>query len=316
MAVVSIVIATYNREPLLRECLASIFEQTDMNKTEIIVVDDASIDGGATVATVQREFPSVRLLAQAKNVGFGVANNLGVASAGAPYVMLLNNDAILLGDTCGSLVRFLEENPDVACVAPRIVLRSRQRQSRVFGNLPTLWRIAMQSLGLGLALPGKQILQGVDGRDSPRPVNGDVGWVSGVCMAMRRSDFIAVGGFDPIFFMYCEDVDLCWRLSERGRIVRLDDHPVLHYGGGVASSIEGQLRNSLLQQRNLLKIVSKRSGPGAVRVAAGLLSLGLALRIAAGLALIPRRGLKHNVVLRSSWLRMVDLIRPASMPVA
>jgi GT2 family glycosyltransferase len=116
--------------------------------------------------------------------------------------------------------------------------------------------------------------------------------------------------------MYCVDVDLCWRLSERGRIVRLDHHPVLHCGGGVASSIEGQLRNSLLQQRNLLKIVSKRSGPGAVRVAAGLLSLGLALRIAAGLALIPRRGLRHNVVLRSSWLRMVDLIRPASMPVA
>jgi hypothetical protein len=109
-------------------------------------------------------------------------------------------------------------------------------------------------------------------------------------------------------------MDLCSRLKAYGRIVHLDEHPVLHYGGGVASSIDAQLRNSLLQQRNLLKIVSRRSGRVTAHAARLLISLGLLLRILAGLALIPRRGLKGNIVLRSSWLRLSDLIRPVSMP--
>jgi GT2 family glycosyltransferase len=284
-----------------------------MRETEIIVVEDASRDNGATIAMTQREFPSVRLLALAENVGFCAANNLGVAASSAPYVMLLNNDAVLLSDTGGSLVRFLQEHPDVTCVGPRIVLPNGARQPRVFGNLPSLWRIAMQSLYLGQLFAHVPILEGVDGLERSDLVR-DVGWISGVCMVMRRLDYRAVGGFDPSFYMYCEDMDLCSRLKAYGRIVHLDEHPVLHYGGGVASSIDAQLRNSLLQQRNLLKIVSRRSGRVTAHAARLLISLGLLLRILAGLALIPRRGLKGNIVLRSSWLRLSDLIRPVSMP--
>jgi O-antigen biosynthesis protein len=314
MPTVSVIICTYNREALLRKCLTSIIRTSDMHATEIVVVDNASVDD--TAAMVRREFPTARLLVQNENVGFCVANNIGVAASSTPYVMLLNSDAVLLGDTAGNLVRFLEEHHDVKCAGPRIVLPSGERQPRVFGNLPSLWRIAMQSLYLGLLFPRIPVLEGVDGRDRPGPVD-DVGWISGVCMAMRRLDFIAVGGFDPTFFIYCEDVDLCSRLSEcGGRIVRADNHPVLHYGGGSSPLIAAQLRNSLLQQRNLLKIVRRRSGRLACGAASLLIALGLLLRIAVGVTRIPTRGLRSNVLLRSSCLRICDLVMPVPMPLA
>lgn len=312
MPTVSVIVCTYNGEALSRECLTSIIRTSDVHVTEIIVVDNGSVDD--TVAMVRREFPTVRLLVQNENVGFCVANNIGVAASSAPYIMLLNSDAVLLGDTAGNLVRFLQEHENVKCAGPRIVLPNGERQPRVFGNLPSLWRIAMQSLYLGLLFPGIPVLEGVDGRDLPGPMD-DVGWISGVCMVMRRLDFIAVGGFDPTFFLYCEDVDLCSRLSQRGgRIVRIDNHPVLHYGGASSPLIAAQLRNSLLQQRNLLKIVRRRSGRSASAAASLLISLGLLLRIVVGVAHIPTRGLRNNVLLRSSWLRIRDLVMPVSTP--
>jgi GT2 family glycosyltransferase len=314
MPTVSVIICTYNRAALLRECLTSIIRTSDMRASEIIVVDNASVDD--TAATVRREFPTVRLLVQNENVGFCVANNIGVAASSAPYVMLLNSDAILLSDAAGNLVRFLEEHDDVKCAGPRIVLPNGERQPRVFGNLPSLWRIAMQSLYLGRLFPWIPVLEGVDGRDRPGPVD-DVGWISGVCMVMRRLDFISVGGFDPTFFIYCEDVDLCSRLSERGgRIVRIDTYPVLHYGGGSSPLVAAQMRNSLLQQRNLLKIVRRRSGRLASAAASLLISLGLLLRIIVGVARVPTRGLRSNILLRSSWLRIRDLVSPVSTPLA
>jgi GT2 family glycosyltransferase len=311
MGRLAIVIVNYNTAALLRGCLAAIHAVTDVKGTEIIVVDNASVDNSA--AMVSREFPEVRLLALSENLGFGVANNLGVATSSASYIMLLNSDAVLLEDTGVGLVRYLEEHDDVSCVGPRIVLSTGERQPRVFGNLPSLWRIAMQSLHLDLLFPRTSIFEGTDGRDRGH-MESDVGWISGVCMVMRRADFLAVGGFDPGIFMYCEDVDLCSRLSERGgRIVRIDRFPVLHYGGASSPSMAAQVKNTVRQQRNLLRVVRGRSGRAASHAARLLLLTGLLLRIAAGLVLTPKRGVRSNLLLCSSWRRMVDLVLPVSL---
>jgi len=307
MAVLSVVIVSYNTVVLLHDCINSILSTSDMDSTEIIVVDNASVDD--SVAMVRQKFPAVRLLVQNENVGFGAANNVGVAASSAPYVMLLNSDAILLSNTARSLIRYLEENPGVSCVGPRIVLPNGQRQRRAFGNLPTVRRIAMQSVCLGLLFPRVAAFEGVDGGDRPGPED-KVGWITGVCMMMRRLDFVAAGGFDPTIFMYCEDIDLCWRLSGDGsKIVRLDDHPVLHFGGGSSPSTTAQVRNSRLQQRNLLNIIQIHSGRLASNVTAILILLGLAPRIVAGVCFLPMKGLRHNMILLSSWFRILDLVK-------
>jgi GT2 family glycosyltransferase len=311
MPLLSIIIGAYNREALLRECLASIFQTADMAITEVVVVENGSTDG--TVSMVRREFPAVNLIVLPDSVGYCVANNVGVEAAKAPYIMLLNDDAILLGDAAEGLRRYLEADANVKCVGPKVLLPNGEPQPRVFGYLPSFWRLAMQSLSIRALLPGVSLLEGVDGKVRAGPAD-TVGWISGVCMVMRRDDFLAAGGFDPSFYMYCEDVDLCWKLTKNGgKVVRLDDYAVRHYGGGVASSVASQLRNSRLQQRNLLKIVTARSGKASARIAGMLIFLGLLLRFLAGVALVPIRGLDRNVLLRSSLLRMADLTGVASV---
>ena len=306
----AVIVVSYNTAHLLRECLTAILDHS--GDAEIVVVDNASADGSA--AMVQREFPSVRLIAQARNTGFGAANNVGVQAAAAEFVMLLNSDAILLEDTGRALVDYLRAHPDVICAAPRIVLPNGERQARVFGNQPSLWRIATQALYLSALFPGSESLAGIDGRE-PNTAEATVGWISGVCMVMRRTDFLAASGFDPEIFMYCEDVDLCGRLARPGsRIVRVDRFAVRHYGGASSPTLAAELRNAVWVQRNLLRVVRRRSGRGAAYAARLLISVGLILRVAAGLAAVPKRGVRNNRLLRTSWLRMRDLVgaRPAA----
>jgi GT2 family glycosyltransferase len=306
MPELSVVVCTFNREALLRECLASIFRTADMQSTEVIVVENGSTDG--TVEMVRTDFPTVRLIVLPTSVGYCVANNVGAAAATAPYLMLLNDDAVLIGNAADGLVRHLERRPDVKCLGPLVLLASGAPQPRVFGNLPSLWRIAAQSLYLGMLLPGFVAFEGVDGR-RVGPA-GAVGWISGVCMVTRRADFLSVGGFDESFYMYCEDIDLCWKLTQHGgRVVRDEKFSVLHYGGGQAASVTAQIRNSLLQQRNLLKIVRRFSGPASARAAALLIFVGLAPRLLVGLCVSPRRGVAGNALLQTSFVRLKDLLR-------
>lgn len=298
----SIVIVSYNTAALLADCLRAVAAQTDLANTEVIVVDNASSD--ESVAMVARDFPWVHLIAHSENAGFGIGNNLGVRQSSAPYVLLLNSDAILLEDTGAALVDYLERHEDVIAVAPKIVMTNGERQPRVFGNLPGLWHILMQSLDIGSLFPRIPALAGIDGRDLTRPEQ-NVGWISGVCIAMRRSDYEAVAGFDPALFMYCEDIELCWRLSKRGgRIVRLDRHGVLHLGGGSSRGLAGQLRNAVMQQQNLLQIIAKHEGKATSLAARALIFGGLVMRTCAGLAVVPRRGFANNLLLRTSLRRM------------
>lgn len=303
----AVVVVNYNTAALLRDCLSAIYAVANRASIEVIVVDNASVDGSVTM--VREAFPDVHLLTQSTNLGFGTANNVGVASASAPYVMLLNSDAVLLEDTGAALVQYLRDHPDVMCAGPRIVLPNGERQDRAFGNLPSLWRVLLQCLNISRVFPWFRAIEGIDGRHRPGPED-DVGWITGVCMVMRRADFQAVGGFDPSIFMYCEDIDLCARFSQKGgRVVRVDRYAVLHHGGASSPSVASQLRNAVWQQTNLLKIVRARSGRPAALVARVLLFVGMVLRLAAGVALIPKRGVRDNVTLRSSWLRLLDLLR-------
>jgi GT2 family glycosyltransferase len=302
----SIVIVSYNTVGILRDCLQAALLHSRALPTQIIVVDNASSDGSASM--VQREFPSVHLIEAGANLGFGAANNLGVKATQAPFVLLLNSDAILHSDTGAALVDYLQRHPDVACVGPRIMLRDGRRQPKVFGEQPTLWRVSMQNLGLNRLFPRSRLLRGVDSDHLSGP-EMDTGWISGVCMAMRREDFVRIGGFDESIFMYCEDIDLCSRLQQRGgRIVHLDTQAVTHWLGASSKTTAARVRNAVWQQRNMLKIVERRNGRAAGYAARLVLLGGQGLRVLAGLALAPRDGLEDNLLLRASCSRVLDLV--------
>lgn len=303
---ISIVIVSFNTREVLHECLQAVAEHCDLQRCEVIVVDNDSRDGSPQM--VRESFAWVKLLALDNNLGFGLGNNAGVEAAVAPYVMLLNSDAILSQDTPARLCEYLKEHTDVVCVGPKIVMPSGKRQPKVYGHLPTLAHLFNQSLGLNGLFPAIPFFRGIDDDTcSEREMN--VGWISGVCMMMPRTAYLSVGGFDKAFFMYCEDIDLCARLQdEQGGIVHLEDFALMHYGGESSKSCSAKVRNTLWQQRNLLFIVKRRSGWLSYQLAKPVLALGLLLRLAVATLMLPRRGIKNNVLLQSSWFRLCDLL--------
>lgn len=299
----SIVIVSFNTRDMLRECLQAVFKHTADITFEVIVVDNASQD--SSPAMVREAFPQVLLIELNENVGFGMGNNAGVKAARGRHLFLLNSDAILLENTPLALSQYLQQHPDIACLGPRIVCPSGQLQPKTFGHQPSPWRLLMQSLGL--AYLGLRICEGVDGIQRSAP-EMDVGWLSGVCLCLRREDYLAVGGFDSRFFMYAEDVALSGRLHrERGRVVLFDRFDVLHYGGAGSPNLDSRVRNAVWQQRHILQVCQDEYGRCARFVSTFLVAIGLLLRLAIALALLPTRGVRQNIGLHTSRARLLDI---------
>jgi GT2 family glycosyltransferase len=200
------------------------------------------------------------------------------------------------------------QHAHVSCVGPRIVLPlTAERQPKAFGYQPALKNVLMQSLGLNKIFARCDFFNGIDGeyRDQAQM---QVGWLSGVCMMMRKADYLAVGGFDARFFMYCEDIDLCMKLSRLGRIVFVDDYPVMHYGGASTKSLGSKIRNSVWQQQNLLTIIRDYYGQFVAVIARAILGIGMCIRLAIAVLMIPKRGITHHEALSIAWARLLDLL--------
>lgn len=272
------IIVSYNTRDLLAACLASLYAHTRGVTFEIVVVDNASADGSA--AMVREKFPAAVLVESGENLGFGRANNLGFARSRAPFVMLFNSDALLLEDTGAALVRFLEEHPRAGIVGPDVVLMDGTSQPKTFGHLPTTRVVLNQYLLLSRLFPRSRLFGGLYLEHLPAR-QGRVGWVSGVCMVMRREAYQASGGFDPRIFMYVEDVDLCRRCANLGwETWRINAHAIKHLCGGSTKTAEQLLRMHILQQRNFLQLLDAALGPlGRAGARLGLVT-GLLLRIA------------------------------------
>ena len=278
--VLSIIIISYNTRDFLRDCLASLYRHIQGITYEIIVVDNASSDDSPEM--VAKKFPSVKLIRSGRNRGFGAANNLGVQSSRGRYLMLFNSDAVLLEDTATALIRFLESHPAAGVAGPAVVSPDGSPQPRIFGALPGLRTILNESLQLNRIFPGSGLSAGLH-HVGPAARVTEAGWISGVCMMLPRDAYLEVGGFDPGYFLYAEDMDLCRRLKAKGRLVfHLNRWPVRHYGGASSPDSADRLRNSLLQQENFLKLLRGSMPPVKYHFAKALLGLGLILRLGVG----------------------------------
>lgn len=305
----SIVIVSFNTKDYLRTCLRSIsthvLHDDVTNSIEVIVVDNASVDG--SVAMVRSEFPHVKLIVSEQNLGFGKANNLGITQALGAYILLLNSDAYLLNNTPQQLLDYLASRPEVACVGPRVLLADETTlQPKAFGYLPTLKTVTMQSLGLSALFPNLPWAQGVDGVQRSGKVMS-VGWVSGVCMLFRKMDYLDVGGFDARFFMYCEDMHLCMKLAAFGQVALYDDASIVHIGGGSTKDIRAMVKNTVMQQQHLCVIMRESIGTFATRLAKCSIALGLLGRCLWALIKGPKYRLSANILLQTSLARLVKL---------
>lgn len=231
MPAVDVVIVTRDtREMTLRCVRSALAEAGDALDVRCIVVDNASSDG--TAAAIEAEPGPVELIANDHNAAYGRACNQGADAGTGEYVLILNSDITVRPGAIGALIGFLEASPrHVACggrvVDPGTDLVQVGHAVRAFPRLPS--QVA-QMLGLERHWPSNPLSRRALGLDLDYERTQDVDQPPGSCIAIRRPDFEAVGGFDEGFFYWYEDVDLCRRLVGRGRIAYVHDAPFEHVG--------------------------------------------------------------------------------------
>jgi len=228
---VSIIIVNWNTRDLLHDCIESALRTAGPLKVEIIVVDNASTDG--SVAMVRRQYPFIKLIANSQNVGFARANNQAVAASRGQYLLLLNSDAHLLPNSLQSMAATLAAGPAVGLVGAQLRNSDGSFQAS-YSPFPGLWQEFLILSSLGRRLYGRWYPS-----RGPQDCQGPavVGYVEGACMLVRREAYQAVGGLDEAYFMYAEDVEICYALRQKGwQVCYQPAALVVHLGGGSSQS--------------------------------------------------------------------------------
>ncbi|MHC4396281.1 MAG: glycosyltransferase family 2 protein [Planctomycetota bacterium] len=288
---VSIVIVSWNTNDILRKCLLSVCEQTRDIMLEVIVVDNASTDGSTEM--VKKNFSSVILIENSKNLGFSTANNQGIAIAKGRYVLLLNSDTIILNDVISKTVSFADNNPDAAVVGCKVLNPDRSLQPSCF-MFPSILNMLLSTTYLYKIFSknkffGRERMTWWDRSDS-RQVDA----VTGCFMVVRREAIEQVGLLDEQFFMYGEETDWCYRFKQAGwKVLFTPTGEIIHFGNQSAIS---RLESMLLQLRgSILIFMKKHHSPMGYAFACVLIFafFGLRVPIWAVLALIPGRKQKN-----------------------
>lgn len=211
----SIIIVNHNAKNYLKNCIDSILKSLKDVKYEIIVVDNASIDGSA--AMMRQLFPQVKIIAASKNLGFARANNVGIKMAMGENILLLNNDMIVIDKAINVLLEFLSKHKGVGVVTGKLSEENGKIQynCRSFPLTPFDALFGRASL-LSKLFPWNPITRRNILSGANKNIASSVDWVSGACMLVRREVFDQVGLLDEAFFMYWEDADFCMRARAAG----------------------------------------------------------------------------------------------------
>jgi N-acetylglucosaminyl-diphospho-decaprenol L-rhamnosyltransferase len=233
-----IVIVSYRCRDLLRACLQSLQKNEPRASTAIYVVDNASGDG--TVEMVRSEFPSVNVIESARNIGFSAANNLAIKQGRGRYVLALNPDTRIERGVLDRLLDLMEERHDVGICGCRLVREDGTFDHAARRSFPTIVGALGHFLHVGRARWAPTMLAQYR---APDVEAGPVDAVNGAFMLMRRPALEEVGLFDEGFWMYMEDLDLCYRFREAGWITWYEPSvTVIHVKAGTS----GQIRSARL----------------------------------------------------------------------
>ena len=233
---VTIAVNGYKSPEMLRVCLTSLLKHTDPDMTEIIVSDSATEED--TELLMRGEFPDILFLPHKKNVGFGGMINACIREATGEYVFFLNSDTILEEGTVDELLRFMEAHPDVGMCGPAQKNFNGKWENTRF-RFYKMRTILYRRTFLGRFGFAKKHLAAFEMRDIESTEPHPVPWVIGSAMFVRRSVIDEVGGMDPRFFMYMEDVDWCRRFWLAGWKVYYHPHISIYHFYGKGSAKKG-----------------------------------------------------------------------------
>lgn len=277
----SIIIVNWNSKDYLKECIASIVENAFGIEYEIIVVDSASFDGCGDM--LQLLYPQVRFIQSERNVGFGRANNLGAKYACGKVLLFLNPDTEVRGHAIEHLYAMLRKLPYAGVVGCRLLNSDGSLQTSCVQPLPTIVNQVFNAAILQRWFPKIGLWMTAatfKGDTSAAPVEA----VSGACMMIKREVFDHVGGFSTDYFMYGEDLDLCYKaLGAAFRNYHVPEVEIVHHGGGSTQHRHSRFSDVMMRE-SVSRLLTKSRGSfyslgyrlalsGAAVVRLGLLTL-------------------------------------------
>ncbi len=272
------VIVNYEAGALLVDCVESVVADTSAGTPEIVVVDNGSKDG--SVAALRARFPSVSVVDPARNLGYAAAANRGTVATRADVVAVLNPDVRLAPGTAGAMVARFDADPVLGALGPAI----QNPDGSIYPSARSLPSV-LDAVGhglLGLVWARNPFSRRYRQLDADPRLARDVDWVSGAAIWLRREALDTVGGWDEDYFMYVEDVDVCWRLRRIGwRVAYEPGGSVVHVQGASAATMP--YRMILEHHRSLARFASKR-WRGVRRVLLGPAMLYLAVRALVAMA--------------------------------
>lgn len=247
---ISVIIVNYNVKYFLEQSLISLRKAAKGFSVEYIVVDNASSDGSADY--IRQNFPEVKLIANAENLGFGRANNIGLKRAQGRFLLIINPDTVVGEDTLRVLINYMETNPTIGAIGPKILDREGKFDPASRRGFPTPFAAFSKLSGLSSLFPKSKTFNQYNLTYIDPEHECEIDSLQGSFMLVRRETYEQTGGFDEEYFMYGEDIDWCYRIKQAGwRVFYQPAAKIIHYGGESALRSNIDTRAEFFQAMHL-----------------------------------------------------------------
>jgi N-acetylglucosaminyl-diphospho-decaprenol L-rhamnosyltransferase len=295
----SIIIVSWNTTSFLENCLASISANPPTSPFENWVVDNASTDDSPRI--VRERFPQVHLIENRENVGFARANNQAIRRCAGKYVLLLNPDTLVKSGALQALMDFLDKHPEAGAVGARIINSDGSLQIASHPR-PTLSREIWRLLHLDALFPYAVYPPSKWRTNQPQEV--DV--LIGACLLLRKEVLDQVGFLDEDYFMYSEEVDLCYRIQRAGwHLFWIPEAEVVHFGGQSTQQVATEMFLNLY--RSKFKFFRKNYGWLAAQIYKLILMIAAFSRLILAPFVIfePASRRRQHLTLVDRYLRLI-----------
>jgi GT2 family glycosyltransferase len=273
-----VVIVSYRCRELVRRCLAAVFAHAPERPMTVTVVDNDSRDG--TPAMVVAEFPQARLVANDANLGFSAANNVAIRATDGAYVLALNPDTEVTPGALEALCELLDEKPEVGICGPALERADGRPDHAARRSFPT----PLSALGHFTGIGRRRSAGALAAYRAPEVAFGPVDAVNGAFMLMRRRALDEVGLFDEGYWMYMEDLDLCYRFAEAGWVTWYEPSVTVRHLKAQSSGEHRSLRLNYAFHYGMLRFYRSHYAAERSPVLNAAVYAGIAVKFASAVA--------------------------------
>lgn len=275
---ISVCIVSWNTRELLYNCIDSIQKMTSGVSYEIIVVDNNSADGSAKM--VKQQFPQCKLIESKNNNGFAKGNNLGLRIAKGKYIFFINPDTVLVTNALYGMFHFMESNKDVGAVGAKLLNQGGSIQFTCARTFPTLFNQFCYFMMLNLLFPKSKLFSTIEMNYWDHRDSREIDCLSGACIFASKNIINKLHGFDEKFFMYAEDMDLCYRIKREGwKLYYLASEEIYHLEGASSEKQPQKYFSAIAMRESNYLFFAKHYGKMHAQIYKFIIFIGSVFRL-------------------------------------